>query len=164
MRALSTLSFPALAVFEMMISSGKGLDPHLYLCSSLHTESQWKPRIKWGGNDAFASSGNGGQSQPKARLQQSCSVTTPVCNNFGFGPRGIARGKDQIWFMPIISTLTLKWWWVAVLLMCPVPQESQPLSCEMHPACFCECCWTRQIRSSHFMTSANMFKTREKST
>lgn len=68
MRALSTLPFPALAMFEKMISSGKGLDPHPYLCSSLHPESQWKQRIKYGGNDAFASSGNGGQSQPKARL------------------------------------------------------------------------------------------------
>lgn len=62
MRAVTMLSFPALAMFERMISSGKGLDPHPYSCNSLHIESQWKQRMKYGGNDAFASSGNGGQS------------------------------------------------------------------------------------------------------
>lgn len=40
MRTVTTLSFPALAMFEMMISSGEELDPYPYSCSSLHVESQ----------------------------------------------------------------------------------------------------------------------------
>lgn len=39
MGTITTLSFPALGGFEMMISSGKGLYPHPYSCSSWHTKS-----------------------------------------------------------------------------------------------------------------------------
>lgn len=68
MGTITTLSFPALAGFELMISSGKGLYLHPYSYGFWHTESLWKQKIKYSGSDAFASSGSGGQSQPKARL------------------------------------------------------------------------------------------------
>lgn len=63
--------------------------------------------------------------------------------------------SNLIYVHHLISTLALKWWWVAMLVMCPVCQECQPLSQARDPACFCGCCWTRQIRSSHSVTSPN---------
>lgn len=53
MGTITTLSFPALAGFEMMTSSGKGLYPHPCSCGSWHIKSFWKQKIKCGGNDAL---------------------------------------------------------------------------------------------------------------
>lgn len=87
----------------------------------------------------------------RAALQPHHCTTTS-----GFGQSDIVRGKDQIWFMSITSTLALKWWWVAMLGICPVPRESRPPSLARDPGWFCGCCLRRQICSSHFMTSANL--------
>lgn len=44
------LSFPALAVFEMTVSPGKGLCPHVYPCSSWHMVSFQKQKPDYSGN------------------------------------------------------------------------------------------------------------------
>lgn len=155
MRTLTTLSFPAHAVFEMMISSGMGLDPHPYSCSSLHIESQWEQRInkvwwewclccQWEWWPVPAKS--------KALAELLCDHTSVQQLWVWMECHSSREGLDLV--VSITSTLALPWWWVAVLVICPVPQESQPLSGERDPACFCGCCWTRQIPSFHFRTSA----------
>lgn len=63
-----------------------------------------------------------------------------------------SREGPNLWFMSIISTLALKWWWGARPAMRPAPRESQPLSPSRDPAWFCGCCFTKRIRSHRFRT------------